>query len=374
MRTIFVPAAFRRLERGRPAADTFQASRALQDELRLVLRDTYGPVRGHGVIGLDAGRDLSRFPSDVYWGALRTLGIQRQVHDSEVVSVGRIRQGSEAATTDDGQTMPGEAAQSTWDARFPYHRNDSELFDAKGKWRQDLRFDLPVAEAEYLRGCYSGEAAADPAQHKLLSTSLMAHLLKVRHPVAFKLPWDVPPTDHLRVAVAHARWLSAFAAGTGLHYAFLLGRLTGKQDVAEMSRERFGRWWRVGGEQVRAMLAQAFVDDPFVRSLLRARGAAVLPNDWTSDRAFLLAWASALERHTQPDVFLADTAAAALIERRELACKGPKCRLRSERYRSAWNGGVPVPIEDAYLLDYRSKTASLFLQRILAPLAPVPHG
>ena len=72
---IFLPWIFRRLEQERVSPGDF-ADRLRNDEARLIdcLRHLGA---NQGVIGYNAGRNLKRMPSEVYWGGLGAWGIRR---------------------------------------------------------------------------------------------------------------------------------------------------------------------------------------------------------------------------------------------------------------------------------------------------------
>lgn len=70
----FVAAIYKHIEASRDSRSPGKVARELQDDLRQVL-----VASGmEGVFGTRAGADVKRLPSNVYWSALRELGVFRR--------------------------------------------------------------------------------------------------------------------------------------------------------------------------------------------------------------------------------------------------------------------------------------------------------
>ena len=135
---IFLPWIFQRLEADGVAPGDF--SRRLRDDEILLIDCLRHQGSGQGVIGYQAGRNLKRMPSDIYWGALWDWGLRRLPlglgeYAQRAAGFGRYRAGRD----DDGNAT--DETHSMWAALPP---PPSDFLHAK------IDFELQRNEAQAL--------------------------------------------------------------------------------------------------------------------------------------------------------------------------------------------------------------------------------
>jgi len=227
---LFLPWIFQRLERDKvEPGDFLQRLRHCEARLIDCLRHL-GP--GKGVIGYQAGRNLKRMPSDIYWGGLGEWGLRRLPlglgeYAQRAAAFGRHR----AARDDDGNVT--DKTGSMW-APLP---DPPERF-----LETDISFDLSREEAETLR---------DSIQRQQPGT-LLAWLCAQPHLAAHcDYLWEVPNhgmPQELADVVRHARCFSELTAGPQYAYNVLVARRARQElgwDTArleESQSDRLQRW------------------------------------------------------------------------------------------------------------------------------------
>ena len=203
---VFLPWILQRLEADRVAPGDF-FRRLREDEARLIdcLRHL---GRGQGVIGYQAGRNLKRMPSSIYWGALWDWGIRRDSLDlgeyaQRAAALGRHR----AARDDDGNVT--DTTQQMW-APLPPPPEDF--------LRDPIGFELR-----------SGEAAAlvDGIRRTHPETLLASLCSEPDIAAECTYPWDVPKRDwpgEVAETLRHAHCFSELTAGPQYTYNILVAR------------------------------------------------------------------------------------------------------------------------------------------------------
>ena len=156
---VFVPAIYRYLEasggiRGGDGDRVDGRARALQFELRNVLMAN----EKLGVIGVDAGLDIARPPSNVYWSALAELGIATQ-RVAETTYQGRIAKGlvRQKAVRDDDEAVHPDEVESLWDGDF----RTGAVLSSDGAFPASLSFRLTRVEAKELERRYAAVRAQE---------------------------------------------------------------------------------------------------------------------------------------------------------------------------------------------------------------------
>lgn len=364
---LFVPAMYLQVERQARhheggAWNTRTISRTQQDEIRRELVRNYGEASpGEGIIGLRSEERLTRYPSSIYWGPIRTLGIlsddslseaQYQSYVDRVARLSNVRD-------DTGEESEGEELRQFWDEDFRKHeRAGSGLVRARRKGQpnstKSLSFDLRRPHAEYLRRRYV-ERAGD---------SLMSHMLWQRDDTPFDYPWEVkkPPPPLARV-VRHAKALSLFARGVALHYDYLVCQKRAAKGLrlpAVDLSALFAEWWSTG----RRLTTWEFDD---FNDRMRELGAELREDD----ERFMKAWVDALKRSASARDVLDAASLADLVANREARCKPGRARLKSDEALKSWRVEQyegAAQLKSDFQFRYRARIACRIIADILSGL------
>lgn len=363
----FVAAAMLRIEHERLSG--VQAARrlkVLEDELRKSLSHettSEEDAEKRGVIGAMAKENLRRYPSSIYWSALKRLGFFQREAWGLSYYLDHLTDYYKTITPkqdDDGLSHLPIIITHNWDSALKdvlAFSPDLSLTD--GCWL-DLNFRMGLSEADYLISRF--QALAD-----IHEPSLLAYLLAKRHKSRFRFPWDVPCPDNLKRLVIHARAFSIFAKGTTLQYYDVLveeQKAKGWSVSVDSFERPFAEWWI----QTRELLADWNLDEFFALIEPKCR---IRPND----RSFLAEWLKLCREATNGGELLREPQARRLISRRERSVRPLKHRIGQEKYLRQWR--PPESLEGAdyadperlpYLLDYRSGIGSVFVQEIVAAL------
>jgi len=356
---LFVAEIYRFMERSlqkkRSAIpDPTRRSRAMQDQLRDVLKATFGNKHGHGVIGILVN-EPERYPSAIYWASLRTLGIFKLAGTSESDYLRGLARHHDLARVDENGGDPvAEVAPSpvNWDRCLD---QVPSVLNEKGRFPDGVDFELSEPEGRYLRDCYLGpDEATRPANG--IHRSLLAHLIERRRKTPFDYPWDVASPAHLQEAVGDARLFSLLARGATLQYYHWLfserrarGWATPDADISGW----FDDWWVDGRPELLNWDLGAF--------LQRRRQDVRSHRD---DARFLERWLQSCKSAQSAPGFLTDVPTRDLIVGRERSCKPKKARLADDKHLKTWKG-VPRDSESIYQLNYRARIGSRFVTRIV---------
>lgn len=344
---VFVPAIMRHIEEKRlartRAADA--VARDLQYQLCQALSAT--DPSDLGIIGRQAGRDIARPPSNVYWTAFAELGVATsRVSEStyyEQLSVGS-RSGSHIA--DDDGNLHDMESDEFWD---PEYRTPGVL-KPDGSFPAGTSFRLTYQEARQLQERYE-RLRPDGG------TSLLAHLITLGEKRAKVVadspaPWDIPDLPAvLQRITEHARLLSLLARGAQLQYHALLFE---KKRIADTGTlQAFEAWWA----RCRRDLAEWDLRD-FQTLRFVATGQKA------GDVTFLSEWRDAVCRGRTARSAYLDGEARDILKRRERDVRGPKGRLRSPFHLREWRAPDEYKPEDVFGLSFRHQTALRFAQDI----------
>lgn len=313
---MFLPWIFQRLEAERVApVDFFRRLRHYEAQLIDCLRHV-GP--GRGVIGYQAGRNLKRMPSDIYWGGLWDWGLRRLPlgmgeYAQRAAALGRNR----AARDDDGNVT--DTTVSMW-APLP---DPPERF-----LETDITFKLRSEEAT---------AIVENIQHRQPNTLLAWLVAQPDLATHCDYPWQVRshrmPVE-LADVVRHARCFSELTAGPQYAYNLLVARRARRElgwDTSKLEksqRSRLQNWVKMV-EDRRGEL-RAWADD--------------LPTFWAllyryrirrSTRDFFTGIVrSAVDN---PEGFEKDPTIHEQIRLREVRLKGKRARLVHRAALENWN-------------------------------------
>ena len=316
-------------------------SRRFQYDLVTALK-AGGETGGQGVIGYDAGFNLQRLPSVVYWQGLGEYGIRRfhgSLADYHRSLDGYRRRLHEFKNEDGGARGDGEELaerfQPNWDAHLPEPPPDL--------WTETT-LELTSVEAEYLV-----ERIRFTKPGYLLS-HLLDHLDQPFDDTKF--PWEHPAVDLLpskaRNRLDHARLFSEVMHGAPLLYNLMLGELKTQRGLnvddrnsPDAYRERLEQWAELIGARSRAVQDWDIADFWLLVT-------DVNPNISNPTRQFIDTWIR-LVRTDLDDIVSGADHVRTLIADRERRRKGAQARLFSDRALELWSGaagtvrsGVPM--------------------------------
>ena len=332
---LLVPWVYQEIERQRVSADRFSA-RAREAEIALMrpLLD----AREEGVFGAQAGSDIKRLPSSVYWAALGAWGIRRfsgsQTEYSQSIDLiyanrGRSKQHQE----DDTDSDPS----ATWHPRLP---------SAPADFPRALTFTLTTEEASFLRD-------------RIVATckdSLLAWLALHGHVDSAPEPWlhhqfgSFPL--HLRRLMGQARLLTDVAEAAARTYSLCLSEVREDSDLSDIHRDALSDWrdrcdisgiknWRL--------------DELWSETM--AFGHTITPRTKQFVEQFV-------ERVCAKDGRIEDDSKARqLVSEREQSLKGRRSRFVNRGALSQWGGSSGVG-----RMAYRWPTARRFLEDLLPAL------
>jgi hypothetical protein len=278
---------------------------------------------GQGVIGFDAGENLQRLPSAIYWYGLWRWGIRNAEgsEDRYHSSLDALYRAERAARVSDGGELL-TAARRTWHHSLP---------PAPADLLEKTTLSLDPAEAEFLT-----ERIQQSAPDSLLAACLTPALRRQRRAWA---PWDLggleslPP--RLEGDIANARRFSLLMEGATLLYNLMLAELSLDRGFTHDTsrRDRYhtliDRWSdEVSGSlsELRSWDRQTFWHQLRVLNPGLPQGAQRFSEAW-----FGLAIAA-------PGSVRDDATARQLIRARELRLKTTLARLHNPKALERWSG------------------------------------
>lgn len=354
---VFIPALCLVIEREKLAGNS--ADDRLT-ELENVLRESLQKEESTGVIGAHSGEALQRYPSSIYWSALRRLGIF--IHPNwgleyYLSHLADFNAAMKAEKDDDGLSHLDAPDRRNWDKYLCGFLADGHGFwTGKGKLPSSLNFTLTHKEASYLRDRYQVLAQQDG------HPSMISHLLETRCLTAFSYPWDVPCPPTLTAHVNHARCLSMLVRGATLQYFYLLKKERAARAIATTDfdvNDVFDRWWDASSQDLAQWDIEAF--------LTLATGLNALRRQ--NDASFIKSWLKLNLNARSAKAMLNNNEAQELIRRRERLTRPSKARLHHIEYLQRWKPPEASDMEsmasDAdrlrFGLDYRARIGSTFV-------------
>jgi hypothetical protein len=345
---LFVPWVYLRIERERtPYSLVDGRARSYQASLVRALLSG-GEGENDGVIGFLARDALKQTPAAIYWTGLRRFHIWQFPGSLGQYYAAAAAQSARAAATfsDDGEVV-ARAEVRGWHAGLPGEPHG--LFDA-------AKFSLTSPEAEYLRERIVGT----------IPDSLLALCVESRHAITnIAYPWRHPDIatfpEQLQGELEQARLFSILALAAALLYNILIVRKATAAGL-EVSQSL--------AEQLRALMAETAADREQLRgwqmtdlwSVVSGKGHTIS----AATREFVEKIVAILQE--DPDAYVDDPVACALIERRELALKGGLAKLthRSALEKSGGAAGL-------FALTYRWPNVQRIVGDIRAGLSVQPE-
>jgi hypothetical protein len=315
---LFIPWAYTQMENRRVPADRFaDEGRNIEMRIRASLLESEDTA---GVFGKEAGRELKRLASSVYWAGLKTWGLRgfQRSQDEYHRTIGSVY----------GRR------------RTPHHRDDGELIaDPRAvTWHPDLppppdgfpnalSLRLEHREAEFLRDLIA----------RYCRGSLLAVLSERTHtPVAdVRYPWEHPelgsfPTEH-RALLEQARLFSAAMNGAAILYNIMLAELSEKDERQSEHRDTLAKW--ASSLDLRALSAWRL--DDLWAAVLGGGHTITVPT-----QRFITDWVT--ELLSGPGALSQNENARGLIRARERRLKGARSRFTNRRALDQWGGSSGI--------------------------------
>ena len=352
----FVPWVYRKLER-RQVSSADAAARARREEGKIMAALATNEPDELGIIGRDAGSNLQRLPSNIYWRGLYLWGLrlyngsQAQYHrwldDFYAVNARIRRRNRENRSL--GDSGERDTLRHNWHPTLPPPPDD---------FPQGATLALREVEAHYLR---ERIAQRQP-------DTLLAFLVEYGEPGdTTPFPWEHPQVTELpparREEVTHARNFSEVIHGASLLYNLMLAQKNaaagGEREQVETYRHSLAEWAELVDGR-RAAYAEWDREQRFW-----ALVAEVNPNIRPPTRAFVERWLSLALDAGAAGAIAGNRAARRLISERERALKRQRARLHNPSALEVWSGASGTA-----RLDYRWNVVQTLLNDILRGFHP----
>ena len=326
---MFLPWIFQGLEADRVAPGDFL--RQLRHHEVLLIDCLRHQGSGQGVIGYQAGRNLKRMPSDIYWGALWDWGLRRHSlglgeYAQRAAAFGRHRAGRD----DDGNAT--DETHSMWAALPP---PPSDFLHAK------IDFELKRDEAQ---------ALVENIRRSRPETLMASLCAKPGAASRYTYPWDVDPStlpESAAEVLRHARCFSELTAGPQHAYNILVARrarrlLRWDTEEVEQRQLRHLRNWVELVEERRDELRAWVANLPAFWELLRQNRRSPVRHGTQHFVNTIVELAV-----NDPGGFENHEDIHRVIRRREIRLKSNRARLGSRAALENWNGS-PVGGQHTY--------------------------
>jgi hypothetical protein len=309
---LFIPWLFQILESSSSGADQLAAeARALENRLANALK---AGGESNGIIGRDAGADLQRLPSSVYWAGLGSWGIRLfpGSTDNLFSSMRHLQRGRPRVRESDDAASEAQALQ-IWTPSLP--PRPKNLLEA-------ATFRLSADEAQFII-----DQLVLHQPHSLLATLAR----RAGPPADCRFIWEHPNLAHfpeeMRTLVSHGEVFSSVMHGASLLYNLLLSELREQAAWIEDYKARLQEWRdELDMPAIRAWSLDAFwqsVDHP-AHSI---RPAA---------KRFVAEWLMLVRDGSITDGI--QTQAAQLVQDRERRLKTSQSRFANRAVRDRWTG------------------------------------
>jgi hypothetical protein len=320
---LFIPWLYRQLETERvPSNRVDRRARELQGRLVQSLK-AGGEGSNAGVIGIEAGENIQRLPSTIYWQGLRRWGILLFEGSTERYHAsldGYYREERSAKLSEGDELL--ERAHSNWFGSLP--PAPTSLLD-------QTTFELTRDEAEFL-----SERIRRSCGDSLLATCLTPLVTRTR---AAKVPWDLGGLDSLQVSLRRdiddARRYSLLMEGAVLLYNRMLAELASERALSSGldGVDRYGaaldRW---ADEMTGVEEELRNWDRPAFWDRLRCLNPRIPPGAIQFSEIWIQLAVSGPKSVRDNEV------ARVLIRNRESRLKGALARLSNPRALERWSG------------------------------------
>jgi Family of unknown function (DUF6361) len=340
---IFIPWICSYLQEQRVAPSEFATSLRNREARLIDCLRHLGPNRG--VIGYNAGRDLKRMPSEVYWGGLWSWGLR--LLDLSISEYGKRAAAIQRSKPDVDDDRNVAVRGITMWASMPEPPND--FLDA------EIDFELSRDEAEML---------VDRVRERHPGSLLAALCDRPELAAPAGFPWQVEGAGlgrHLIEVLRHARCFSELTVGPQHLYNVLLARDARAQlkwDTDEFETDQLMQLF-VWADIVEARHVEltAWVEELEAFWQLPELANAV------TERTREFVRAMVIPAVRDPRGFVEDSTVQASIRTRETSLKAGRARLTSRAALENWNQGA-----FGRQLDYRWSVTQSYLDDIATAL------
>ena len=341
---LYIPWIYQSLETDRiPSARAWAHARHLQARLVDALK-AGGEGTAAGLIGIDAGANVQRPPSTVYWGGMRRLGILSFPGSADRYhqSLDGFYRGAHRPQRSEGDELI-ERGKHNWNPNLP---------PAPDNLLDSTEFKLRFEDAEFL-----AEQIRHHAGDSLLARCLSPSIRRVR---TARFIWELGGLesldDELRRDIEWARLFALLTDGAALTYNLMLAEaseaagLRTDKTLSTQFRAELAPWsdeLTANEQKVRAW------DRPLMWASLRARN----PRLPAGAQQFAEQWIEAAT--SAPHAVIDDVAVRQVISVRERRLKGGLARLHNQRALERWSGRSGVgrlsyrwnPVGRRFLVD-----------------------
>ena len=278
-------------------------------------------VDTRGVFGSQAGLNLKRLPSDVYWSGLQSWGIREFSGHKWAYfrSLDEFYRKSDLSRSTPHDPEGGGSPPANWHPHLPA--------PPSGFPDGDISVELRRKDAEYLRDRIQ-------ARH---SNSLLALLAGRADPadLGADQPWELSrlseATPVLREHLHDAKMFAVCMQGAALLYNLMLSELQGHEVRQETYRDELQAW----ADDVEALGSSLSDWQPDgIWSVVRDQGRSV----GYPTQTFVESWIEALKRGGSKTVVRNNIFVRALVRQREISIKRGRARLESPRHLELWGG------------------------------------
>lgn len=328
---LIIPWVFKKLEANKVPSSEIEA-RARRAELQLIkpLTESNDSAKAFGA---EAGQDLKRLPSDVYWAGLGDWGIRRfngSINDyfGSLDRIYAVRKQTDVH----GDDAAGGSDVLTWHPHLP---------DPPENFPWELSFSLTREEAEFLRDTIVTAAGE----------SLLGWLAREKRLAHIDRPWEHPDLarfpESTRALLQHAHLFSDVMRGAAILYNLMLAEIDDRKDLVDEHRGGISGW------------ADALDERKFSEWSLPDLWEAVRNSRHTiKPRAcrFVEKWVQYAGEN--PHGVIDNKEARDLVQKREQALKKNRSRFANARAREQWSGYAGIrpmtfrwPIAQTFLED-----------------------
>ena len=340
---LFVPWIYKKLESSRVPSSKIR-KRARDEEIYL-LQILKKNNQLDGLIGIDAGANLKRLPSNIYWSGLGTWGIrtfpanQENYHNYLTTYYQKKSEIKKVHEEDDAT----EHIRPNWHPGMP---------TCPDGFPGNADFTLNTEEADYLR-------ERIVTKHR---TSLLAHLVFEKRIADVEHIWEYPviklATEKLQAETILARNFSEAINGAALLYNYMLADMKEDNDRKEDFKNRLSEW-------------SVLISDRFD---VFKNWASNMNKFWSSEplkyaripertKIFVEDWSKITIIERKYKSLIDDSTTKNLIRNREFRLKRSRARLDNIRALELWSGDSGTSI-----LDYRWRTVRTIVSDIVAGL------
>lgn len=313
---LFIPWLFQMLEGSSWGSDQLAAEgRALENRLANALK---AGGEANGIIGRDAGADLQRLPSSVYWAGLGTWGIRLFPGSTDsLFSSMRHLQRRRPRVRESEDTASEAQALQIWTPSLPSPPKD--ILDA-------AHFRLTLDEAQFIIDRLVAQQPRSLLTFLARTGSGAANCDNIwEHPHLADFP------DDARSLVGHGKMFSNIMHGASLVYNLLLSELREKPDWIEKYQSRLADWRAdLDMPAIRTWSLEAFwqtIDHPAHRIRPTAK-------------RFVTEWLALVQTGGVGEGRL--TPAARMVQDRERRLKTSQSRFANRAVRDRWTGASGV--------------------------------